>query len=102
MFASYDTYDDLAAHMAAVAERGLDIHITELDVALTDSTDEADQAVVYRRVVELCLAQPRCTVLQTWGFTDRYSFRAPNDPLPLDRAYQPKPAYGAFQQGLTQ
>lgn len=102
LFASYDTYDDLAAHMAAVAERGLDIHITELDVALTDSTDEADQAVVYRRVVELCLAQPRCTVLQTWGFTDRYSFRAPNDPLPLDRAYQPKPAYGAFQQGLTQ
>ena len=34
VFASYDQFDELAANMAAVAERGLDIHITELDVAM--------------------------------------------------------------------
>ncbi len=101
LFASYDEFDELAAHMAAVAERGLDVHVTELDVALTDETDEAAQATVYERVAEVCLAEPRCTVLQTWGFTDRYSFRTRSDPLPLDRAYQPKPAYGALQDGLS-
>ena len=100
LFASYDEFDELAAHMAAVAARGLDVHVTELDVALTDATDESDQAGVYGRVVETCLAEPRCTVLQTWGFTDRYSFRTFDDPLPLDRAYRPKPAYGALQEAL--
>ena len=100
LFASYDEFDELAAHMAAVAARGLDVHVTELDVALTEDADEADQAAVYGRVAETCLAEPRCTVLQTWGFTDRYSFRAPSDPLPLDRAYRPKPAYGALQDAL--
>jgi len=44
LFASYDQYDELAAHMAAVAQRGLDVHITELDVALTAETDAASQA----------------------------------------------------------
>ena len=101
LFASYDEFDELAAHMAAVAARGLDVHVTELDVALTDTTDEAAQAEVYARVVEICLAEPRCTVLQTWGFTDRYSFRSMSDPLPLDRAYRPKPAYEALQDALS-
>ena len=100
LFASYDEFDELAAHMAAIRERGLDVHVTEFDVALTDATDEADQADVYARAVETCLAEPACTVLQTWGFTDRYSFRTFDDPLPLDRAYLPKPAYGALQDAL--
>ena len=101
LFASYDEFDELAEHMAAVAARRLDVHVTELDVALTENTGEAAQADVYARVVRTCLAEPRCTVLQTWGFTDRYSFRARSDPLPLDRAYQPKPAYGALQDALS-
>ena len=101
LFAGYDEFDELAAHMAAVAARGLDVHVTELDVALTDAADEAAQADVYGRVVEVCLAEPACTVLQTWGFTDRYSFRTFNDPLPLDRAYAAKPAYGALQDALA-
>lgn len=79
----------------------MDIHVTELDVALTDETDEASQALVYERVARTCLAEPRCTVLQTWGFTDRYSFRSRSEPLPLSRAYRAKPAYGALQDALA-
>ena len=93
VFSSFDQYDELAANMAAIAERGLDIHITEFDVALVDDDTEATQADVYERVADTCLAQPRCTVLQTWGFTDRYSFRSAFEPLLVDSDYQLKPAY---------
>lgn len=100
LFASYDDFDALADNFAAVAARGLDVHITELDVSLTDATDEQQQADVYQRVVEICLEQPRCTVIQTWGFTDRYSFRSIFDPLPFDADYSAKPAYSALQNAL--
>ena len=100
VFSSFDQYDELAANMAAIAERGLDIHITELDVALIDDDTEATQAEVYERVADTCLAQPRCTVLQTWGFTDRYSFRSAFEPLLLDSDYQIKPSYIGLQSGL--
>ena len=100
VFSSFDQYDELAANMAAIAERGLDIHITEFDVALVDDDTEVTQAEVYRRVADVCLAQPRCTVLQTWGFTDRYSFRSTFEPLLLDSDYQVKPAYIGLQSGL--
>jgi len=101
VFASYDQFDELAANMAAIAERGLDIHVTELDVAMVDGSTNAQQAAVYAGVIETCRAQPRCTVLQTWGFTDRYSFRTFLDPLYFDRSYQTKEAYGAMQDALS-
>ena len=100
VFSSFDQYDEFADNMAAIAARGLDIHITELDVALVDDDTEATQAAVYEQVAQTCLAQPRCTVLQTWGFTDRYSFRSITEPLYLDSDYQAKPAYTGLQTGL--
>jgi endo-1,4-beta-xylanase len=100
VFSSYDQYDELATNMAAIAERGLDIHITELDVALVEDDSEATQANVYRRIIDICLAQVRCTVLQTWGFTDRYSFRTFQEPLYLNGDYAVKPAYQAMQEAL--
>lgn len=101
VFSSFDQFDEFSANMAAIAERGLDIHITELDVALTDGDDETVQANVYAGVVQACQAQPRCTVLQTWGFTDRYSFRTLASPLYLDEDYGVKPAYTTLQQTLA-
>lgn len=100
VFSSFNQYDELATNMAAVAERGLDIHITELDVAIVEGENEQDQAEVYQRIIETCLAQPRCTVIQTWGFTDRYSFRRMQEPLYFDAAYSTKPAYQALQSAL--
>jgi len=101
VFSSYDQFDELAVNMAAVAERGLDIHITELDVAIVNDDNQQTQASVYAGIVDVCLAQPRCTVLQTWGFTDRYSFRNNQTPLYFTRDYEIKPAYRALQEALA-
>lgn len=100
VFSSFDQFDELANNMNAIAERGLYIHITELDVAMVDGSNEQTQANVYKRIIEVCLSQPRCTVVQTWGFTDRYSFRTLQEPLYLDRDYASKPAYQALQEAL--
>lgn len=100
VFSSFDQFDELADNMATIAERGFDIHVTELDVAIVDDDSEQTQADVYAGIVDTCLAQPRCTVLQTWGFTDRYTFRVNQSPLYLDRDYATKPAYQALQDAL--
>lgn len=100
VFSSFDQFDELAANMAAIAERGLDVHVTELDVALVEDDTEDTQAAVYEQVVQTCLAQVRCTVLQTWGFSDRYSFRRSSNPLYLNENYQFKPAYNGLQNAL--
>jgi endo-1,4-beta-xylanase len=92
---------------------GLQVHITELDVRLpVDSTGTATpaqlatQAQIYRDVTAICLKYPLCTSIQTWGFTDRYSwipgtFAGFGAGLPFDAAYQPKPAYTAMQSSLA-
>lgn len=102
VFTSFDQFDELADNMAAIAARGLDIHITEFDVAMAPGGNETVQANVYSQVVEVCQAQPACTVLQTWGFTDRYSFRTLQSPLYLDRDHGQKPSYEALQEALAQ
>jgi len=102
LFASFDQFSELEDNFAAIAARGLDIYITELDVSLNDGATLAQQASVYEAVVSACLSQPRCKAIQTWGLTDRYSFRSIFDPLMFDRDYQPKPAYSAVQGVLAQ
>jgi len=100
LFSSFNTFDELRENFAAVANRGLEIHITELDVSLAKGETLQAQADVYQQVVAICLEFEACKAIQMWGFTDQYSFRSIFDPLPFDRAYQAKPAYQALQQGL--
>ena len=64
------------------------------------------QAKIYRDLVALCLANPKCTAIQTWGFTDKHSwipgvFRGTGAALPFDAGYAPKPAYDAMKAALT-
>jgi endo-1,4-beta-xylanase len=101
LFASYDQFSELEGIFAQIESRDLDIYITELDVSLDGGASLAQQASVYQNVVSLCLAQPRCVALQTWGLTDQYSFRSIFDPLLFDREYQAKPAYDAVQGVLA-
>lgn len=101
LFTSFDQFSELETNFAKVAERDLDIYITELDVALAEGASLAEQANVYQQIVSLCLAQPRCKAIQTWGLTDQYSFRSIYDPLLFDRDYQAKPAYTAVQGVLV-
>lgn len=102
LFAKFDQYDEVAENFQRVADMGLDIYITELDVSMDEDDTQALQAEVYERVLSLCLEQPRCKALQTWGFTDMYSWRREFKPLLLDEAYQAKPAYLAIQQRLSE
>jgi endo-1,4-beta-xylanase len=102
------------ANIARLTALGLQVHITELDVSLpVDSrgTPRADdltrQADVYRGIVRACLNSPGCTAIQTWGFTDKYSWIGSHShgtrgqALPFDRAYQPKSAYRAVWEELS-
>ena len=63
--------DSLRENFRRFAELGLDIYITEMDVAVDWREDEQveaeKQAAVYAEVMRLCLEQPRCRALQIWG-----------------------------------
>jgi endo-1,4-beta-xylanase len=104
----------IAANIARLTALGLQVHITELDVSLPlDSSSQARaddlsrQAEVYRGIVRACLNSQGCTAIQTWGFTDKYSWigshsrGARGQALPFDRAYQPKAAYRALLEELS-
>ncbi|MFY9950200.1 MAG: endo-1,4-beta-xylanase [Candidatus Sulfotelmatobacter sp.] len=103
----------IAANIARLTALGVQVHITELDVSLALDTsgrarveDLARQADIYRGIVRACLDSTGCTAIQTWGFTDKYSWigshsrGARGQALPFDRAYQPKAAYRALLEEI--
>ena len=91
-------------NMVRAAAAGLSVSITELDVAVPlPVTPEklADQATVYRSVLQACLLALTCHTFFTWGFTDAHSWIPSQRPgfgaaLPFDEQYRPKPAYDAL------
>jgi endo-1,4-beta-xylanase len=50
--------------------------------------------------VRLCIAEPRCDGVTTWGFTDAYTWLFPDRPLLFNPTYQPKPAFYGVRDGL--
>jgi endo-1,4-beta-xylanase len=104
----------VAANIARLTALGLQVHITELDVSLpldlngqAESDDLQRQAAVYRGVVRACLQNLGCTGVQTWGFTDKYSWIGSHShgsrgaALLFDRTYKPKPPYAAMLSELA-
>ena len=97
-----------AANLKRFSKLGMEIHITELDVALNsnDALHLAAQAAVYSNVTAICLHTPSCRVLQTWGFTDKYSWIPGHSKgrqgwaLPYDATYHTKPAYDSTLKAL--
>jgi endo-1,4-beta-xylanase len=101
--------------LSEVAARGLIIMITELDVLddglRADPTiRDAGVADIYRRYLDVALDEPAVKVAMTVGLSDRYTWlqedfprkdRAPRRPLPFDADLQPKPAYYALSEALT-
>ncbi|HKM48147.1 MAG TPA: endo-1,4-beta-xylanase, partial [Terriglobales bacterium] len=90
------------------------VHITEMDVALpVDAGGKARvedlqrQADIYRQIAAACLAHRGCTAIQTWGFTDKYSWigshskKTQGAALLFDRDYRPKPACHALRDALA-
>ena len=102
---------DLSANMQRLADLGLEIHITEMDVRLQNSTSDTvtkleEQADLYRQVLSVCLSVTSCKAFLTWGLTDRYSWipgftGKPDAPLLFDKDGLPKPAYFAIVKLLA-
>ena len=110
----------LRRFLADVADLGLTIQITELDV--TDENAPADEAVrdrlvadAYSRFLDAALDEPAVKMVVTWGLSDRHSWivrketheskwRAdglPSRPLPFDADLKPKPAFEAIAQAFV-
>jgi endo-1,4-beta-xylanase len=97
-----------ARNLQRFAKLGLELHITELDIRLNDSSPAslAAQAKLYGEVTTLCMQQPNCKLLQTWGFTDKHSwipafFKGTGWALLWDDEYRRKPAYSAVSDELA-
>ncbi len=104
----------VAANIARLTALGVQVHITELDVSLPVNADGVAskqdllrQAEIYRGIVHACLHSRGCTAIQTWGFTDKYSWIGSHShgtrgaALPFDRAYKPNPAYDAIFEEIS-
>jgi endo-1,4-beta-xylanase len=117
--ATFAKFDDkvFAAFLQELADRGVGIMLSELDVS--DRNAPADiarrdalVASVYRRYLDVALANRAVGVVVSWGLTDadrwvnssenreRRADGLPARPLPFDAEYAPKPAYVAIAEAL--
>ncbi|HUO26134.1 MAG TPA: endo-1,4-beta-xylanase [Candidatus Aquilonibacter sp.] len=108
-------FGGLDTNIARLTALGVQVQITELDVALPLDVqgsllhpgDLIRQSEIYRGVARACLKNRGCTAIQTWGFTDKYSWigshthHMKGQALPFDKNYQPKLAYRALCHELA-
>jgi endo-1,4-beta-xylanase len=103
----------IAENIGRFTALGIQVHITEMDVALpidadgnATGTDLQRQAEIYRQIAAACLSHPGCTAIQTWGFTDKYSWIGSHSKhtqgaaLLFDQEYRAKPAYDSLRLAL--
>ena len=106
--------ESLRSFLADLAELGLEIELTELDVTriamlgplLSGRELFEAQADVYRDLAAACVDTPACRGITVWGIDDAntwfdrlspFDLFAPHEPLLLDRSLHPKPAYYAVE-----
>ncbi|WP_181445384.1 endo-1,4-beta-xylanase, partial [Micromonospora endophytica] len=87
---------DYQANLQRFADLGVDVQITELDVA-----QGANQASIYERVTRACLAVARCNGITVWGVRDNDSWRRGENPLLFDANGNKKPAYTSVLNALN-
>lgn len=105
--------ESIAKNVRRFQELGLDVQITEMDVAFHRDDPPADaaerQAEYYREIVETCL-DIGVETLVVWGVTDASSWirnfkdfgeRYTGDPLLFDDRNSPKPAHAAVLDALS-
>ncbi|WUT48134.1 endo-1,4-beta-xylanase [Streptomyces pseudovenezuelae] len=68
------------------AALGVDVQITELDIAQASSA-------AYANTVRACMNVARCTGITVWGIRDSDSWRSGENPLLFDRSGNKKAAY---------
>jgi endo-1,4-beta-xylanase len=75
------------------AALGVDVQITELDIAQAPPT-------AYANTVQACMNVARCTGITVWGIRDSDSWRTGENPLLFDAGGNKKPAYDAVLTAL--
>lgn len=105
----------LVDFVSAVADLGLEIYVTELDVSdqkISGSIRQRDQIVAetYLRFLETVLSHTAVKSVVTWGLSDRYTSKTwfapradgdPVRPLPFDRDLIAKPAALAMSRAFS-
>ncbi|MEU7564009.1 non-reducing end alpha-L-arabinofuranosidase family hydrolase [Streptomyces eurythermus] len=79
--------------LSRFAALGVDVQITELDIAQASAT-------AYTDAVKACLDVARCTGITVWGIRDSDSWRTGENPLLFDGSGRKKPAYDAVLTAL--
>jgi endo-1,4-beta-xylanase len=80
--------------LANFAALGVDVQLTELDIAQAPANS-------YASTVQACINVPRCAGITTWGVRDSDSWRSGENPLLFDRSGNPKPAYSSVLNVLN-
>ena len=102
--------------LTEVADRGLDVLITEMDVnddSLPKNLERRDRGVaeVYRRYLDVALDHPAVRAVMNFGLSDKFASIDEDWPrddgahrrgAPFDRHMQPKPAYRAIRASLIE
>ncbi|WP_051430094.1 non-reducing end alpha-L-arabinofuranosidase family hydrolase [Streptomyces roseochromogenus] len=79
--------------LSKFAALGVDVQITELDIAQASPT-------AYAGAVQACMNVARCTGITVWGIRDSDSWRTGENPLLFDSSGNKKPAYNAVLTAL--
>jgi endo-1,4-beta-xylanase len=81
--------------LSSFAALGVDVQLTELDIAQNSPTTGYDQTV------KACLAVPRCGGITVWGVRDSDSWRTGANPLLFDSSGNKKAAYTTVLNDLN-
>ncbi len=65
---------EVAKNMQRIADLGLEVIISEMDINLCGGRSVAWQQSLYHDVISACVDQPACSAISFWGLTDRSSW----------------------------
>jgi endo-1,4-beta-xylanase len=107
------TYEQVRSNIARFAALGVEVYISEMDVALgtvypalPTAAQLDQQKQIYAYITKACLDVPGCKGLTTWGVTDGDSWLNGflgdyEHPMLFDRSYAKKPAYDGVSAQLA-